>query len=42
MMDDMAGEELRELTGLDKVAYDSKRKAIRRKIAKHYPNGWKP
>jgi len=42
MMDDMAGEELRELTGLDKVAYDSKRKAIRRKITKHYPNGWKP
>jgi DNA-directed RNA polymerase specialized sigma24 family protein len=42
MMDDIAGEELRELTGLDKVAYDSKRRLIRRKIAKHYPNGWKP
>lgn len=42
MMDDMEGEELRELTGLDKVAYDSKRRSIRRKIAKHYPNGWKP
>ena len=42
MMDDMEGEELRELTGLDKVAYDSKRRAVRRKIAKHYPNGWKP
>jgi DNA-directed RNA polymerase specialized sigma24 family protein len=37
-----SAEEIRELTGLDKTAYDSKRKLIRRRIDKHYPQGWKP
>lgn len=41
-MEDMTAEELRELTGLDKAAYDSKRKLIRRRIDKAYPEGWKP
>lgn len=32
----MNGQELRELTGLDQTAYDSKRKLIRRRIDKTY------
>jgi DNA-directed RNA polymerase specialized sigma24 family protein len=42
MMEEMSAEEMRELTGLDKTAYDSKRKLIRRRIDKQYPEGWKP
>lgn len=38
----MSADEMRELTGLDKTAYDSKRKLIRRRIDKRYPDGWKP
>ncbi len=41
-MEDMKAEELRELTGLDATAYDTKRKLIRRRIDKAYPRGWKP
>lgn len=33
--------ELRELTGLDQTAYNSKRKLIRRRIDKAFPQGWK-
>lgn len=40
-MSDMTAEELRELTGLDKTAYDSKRRLIRRRIDKAFPDGWK-
>jgi len=42
IMDGMEGEELREFTDLDETAYDSKRKLIRRRIDKKYPEGWKP
>ncbi len=42
IMEEMEGEELRELSGLDATAYDSKRKLIRRRITKQYPEGWKP
>lgn len=42
MMEEMNAEELRELSGLDKTAYDSKRKLIRRRIDKQYPEGWTP
>jgi DNA-directed RNA polymerase specialized sigma24 family protein len=42
IMEDLTAEEIRELTDLDKTAYDSKRKLIRRRINKHYPKGWKP
>lgn len=42
MMEEMTVEEVRELTGLDKTAYDSKRKLIRRRIDKEYPEGFKP
>lgn len=42
MMEGMEGEELRDLAGLDKTAYDSKRRLIRRRIDKQYPEGWKP
>ena len=42
MMEEITAEEMRELTGLDKTAYDSKRKLIRRRIDKQYPEGWKP
>jgi hypothetical protein len=38
----MTADELRELTGLDKTGYESKRKLIRRRTDKHYPDGWKP
>jgi RNA polymerase sigma-70 factor (ECF subfamily) len=38
----MSTDEMRELTGLGKTAYDSKRKLIRRRIDKRYPDGWKP
>lgn len=41
-MEDMTAEELRELTGLSQTAYDSKRRLIRRRIDKDYPQGWKP
>lgn len=42
IMEEMTTEEMRELTGLDKTGYDSKRKLIRRRIDKQYPEGWKP
>jgi DNA-directed RNA polymerase specialized sigma24 family protein len=42
MMEEMTVEEVRELTGLDKTGYDSKRKLIRRRIDKEYPEGFKP
>jgi RNA polymerase sigma-70 factor (ECF subfamily) len=42
IMEDFDADELRELTGLDKTAYASKRRLIRRTIDKHYPGGWKP
>jgi len=41
-MEDMTAEELRELTGLSQTAYDSKRRLIRRRIDKAFPQGWKP
>lgn len=41
-MEDMTAEELRDLTGLSQTAYDSKRRLIRRRIDKAYPQGWKP
>lgn len=33
--------ELRELTGLDQTAYNSKRRLIRRRIDRRFPEGWK-
>jgi hypothetical protein len=42
MMEDFDADELRELTGLNKTSYASKRRLIRRTIDKHYPGGWKP
>lgn len=41
-MEEMDGEELRLLTGLDKTAFASKRRLIRRRIVKAFPNGWMP
>ena len=41
-IEDFTAEELRELTDLDKRAYDTKRKLIRRRIDKRYPEGWQP
>lgn len=38
----MTADDMRQLTELDKKAYDSKRKFIRRRIDKKYPDGWKP
>jgi RNA polymerase sigma-70 factor (ECF subfamily) len=39
-MEGMDAEELRVLTGLDKTAYASKRRLIRRRIDKAFPKGW--
>lgn len=41
IMEDMEGEELQGLTSLDKTAFESKRKLIRRRIVKGFPEGWK-
>jgi DNA-directed RNA polymerase specialized sigma24 family protein len=41
-MEELTAEEVRDLTGLDKTAYDSKRKLIRRRINKQYPEGREP
>ncbi|MDR3579204.1 MAG: sigma-70 family RNA polymerase sigma factor [Oryzomonas sp.] len=40
-MEGMDASELRELTGLDGTAYNSKRRLMRRRIDKAYPEGWK-
>lgn len=40
MLEGMQGEELRELVEIDKTAYESKRRAIRRRIEKKYPKGF--
>jgi len=39
-MEDIEGEELRDLTGLDAKAFASKRRFIRRRIDRTYPKGW--
>lgn len=41
MMEGMEGKDLRDLTGLGKTDYESKRKLIRRRIEKGFPRGWK-
>jgi len=41
LMDGMDGEELRALCGLEATAYNSKRRLVRRRIEKAYPEGWK-
>lgn len=40
VMEEMEAEELRSLTGLDKTAYASKRRLIRRRIERAFPKGW--
>jgi DNA-directed RNA polymerase specialized sigma24 family protein len=40
IMEDMEGEELREVTGLTKTAFASKRRLIRRRIETAFPDGW--
>lgn len=40
-MEGMEAEELRELTGLDMTGYATKRRLIRRRIDKAFPEGWK-
>jgi len=41
-MEEMTAEDIRALTGLDKVAYASKRRLIRRRIDQAFPRGWTP
>lgn len=41
LMDDIDGEDLRALCGLEATAYNSKRRLVRRRIEKAYPEGWK-
>jgi len=41
IMEGMEGDELRALTELGKTAFASKRRLIRRRIEKVFPNGWK-
>ncbi len=40
IMEGMEGEELRNLTDLDKTAFNSKRRLISRRLNKAYPEGW--
>lgn len=40
IMEGMEGEELRDLTSLDKAAFASKRRLIKRRITRAYPEGW--
>ena len=40
-MEGIPAEDLRELTGLDQTAYNSKKRLIRRRIDNVYPEGWK-
>ncbi len=40
-MAELDADELRELTGLDVIAYDSKLRLIRRRINKKFPKGWR-
>lgn len=42
IMEGMDGEELRAFTEQDKTAFASKRRLIKRRIAKAFPNGWMP
>jgi RNA polymerase sigma-70 factor (ECF subfamily) len=42
MREGIEGEELRELTELDMTGYATKRRLIRRRIDKAFPQGWKP
>jgi hypothetical protein len=42
MMEDMEGEELREVTGLTKIGFASKRRLIRRRVDQAFPHGWTP
>lgn len=41
-MEEMTADDIRTLTGLDKVAYASKRRLIRRRIDQAFPRGWTP
>lgn len=41
IMEDLTAEELRDLTGLDVTAYNTKRRLMRRRINKKFPTGWK-
>jgi DNA-directed RNA polymerase specialized sigma24 family protein len=41
-MEEMTAEDIRTLTGLDRVAYASKRRLIRRRIDQAFPRGWTP
>ena len=40
-MEGMVANEIRQLTGLDEKGYNSKRRLIRRRIDRAYPEGWK-
>jgi hypothetical protein len=42
MIEGTEGEELRVVTDLDKTAFASKRRFVRRQITKAFPEGWKP
>ena len=41
IMEGMEGDELQDLTSLDKTAFASKRRLIKRRIEKGFPEGWK-
>lgn len=41
-MEEMTAEDLRDLTDLSPTAFNSKRRLIRRRIDKAFPQGWKP
>jgi RNA polymerase sigma-70 factor (ECF subfamily) len=42
IMDGMEGKELQELLGMDEKEFATKRRLVRRRIDKAFPNGWVP
>lgn len=40
LIEGLTTDEVRQLTGLDETGYETKRKLIRRRINKAFPNGW--
>jgi RNA polymerase sigma-70 factor (ECF subfamily) len=40
-MEEMEGKELRELVGLNEKDFATRRRLVRRRIDKAFPNGWK-
>jgi hypothetical protein len=42
VIEEMTGDEIRQLLGIDKTSYDSQRRLIRRRLDKGFPKGLRP